>query len=76
VSLCSTLSLAVADPPLVPQDLDKDDYVPEPFRKATPKEVHSLSKQQAQERKIKEKVRIKKLGELGFEVEHSGEVLL
>jgi len=57
------------------QDLDKDDYIPEPYKKASPEEVHSLSIQQAAERKRTEKVKQSKLGELGFEVEHTGEVL-
>ncbi|MCJ1250639.1 SM-like, degradation of cytoplasmic mRNAs and positively regulates transcription initiation [Trapelia coarctata] len=56
-------------------DLDKDDYIPEPYKKAAPEEVHSLSIQQAAERKRLEKVKQLKLGELGFEVEHTGEVL-
>ena len=57
------------------QDLDKDDYVPEPFRKASAEEVHTLSLRQASERKRSDKIRQTKLQELGFEVEHTGEVL-
>ncbi|MCJ1438779.1 SM-like, degradation of cytoplasmic mRNAs and positively regulates transcription initiation [Xylographa pallens] len=56
-------------------DLDKDDYIPEPFRKASAEEVHSLSVARKAERKKGEKVKEKRLGELGFEVEHTGEVL-
>jgi len=56
-------------------DLDKDDYIPEPFRKASAQEVHALSVAQAAERKRMDKVRVKKLGEQGFEVEHAGEIL-
>jgi len=56
-------------------DLDKDDYIPDAFRQATPEEVHQLTKQQIATRKKVEKLRIKKLGALGFEVEHAGEVL-
>jgi len=56
-------------------DLDKDDYIPEPFRKASAEEVHSLSVARKAERKKGEKAKEKRLGELGFEVEHTGEVL-
>ncbi|MCJ1472078.1 SM-like, degradation of cytoplasmic mRNAs and positively regulates transcription initiation [Lambiella insularis] len=56
-------------------DLDKDDYIPEPFRKASPEEVHALSVAQNVERKKGEKLKEKRLGELGFEVEHTGEIL-
>ncbi|MCJ1392462.1 SM-like, degradation of cytoplasmic mRNAs and positively regulates transcription initiation [Xylographa bjoerkii] len=56
-------------------DLDKDDYIPEPFRKASAEEVHSLSVARKAERKKGEKAKEKRLGDLGFEVEHTGEVL-
>jgi len=56
-------------------DLDRDDYIPAPYRRASPEEVHALAKQQIVTRKRNEKVRIKRLGDLGFEVEHAGEVL-
>lgn len=58
------------------QDLDKDDYIPEPYRKASAEEVHALTTQEAQGKKHSEDVRQSKLQELGFEVEHKGEVLL
>lgn len=57
------------------QDLDKDDYVPEPFRKATATEVEALSLQEVQDRKISDKKKQAKLQGLGFEVEHAGEIL-
>ena len=57
------------------QDLDKDDYIPPPYRLAPAAEVHRLILQQAAERKDREKRRQKKLGEHGFEMEHSGEIL-
>lgn len=57
------------------QDLDKDDYIPENYREASAEEVHHLTKEQMNTRKRSEKIRIKKLGALGFEVEHAGEVL-
>jgi U6 snRNA-associated Sm-like protein LSm1 len=56
-------------------DLDKDDYVPEPFKQASPEEVHAIAKEQAAERKRKSKVKSKALGEEGFEAEGAGEVL-
>lgn len=58
------------------QDLDKDDYVPEPYRKASPEEVHQLHVQEMQVRKQSDKTRQARLQELGFEVEHNGEILL
>ncbi|KAI4186288.1 MAG: hypothetical protein L6R41_003588 [Letrouitia leprolyta] len=57
------------------QDLDKDDYIPEPFRKATAEEVHALAVKKNQATKRTDKVRQARLQELGFEAEHSGEVL-
>ncbi|KAI4177455.1 MAG: hypothetical protein LQ343_000436 [Gyalolechia ehrenbergii] len=56
-------------------DLDKDDYIPEPFRKASAEEVHALTVKKNQAMKRSDKVRQAKLQELGFEAEHSGEVL-
>jgi U6 snRNA-associated Sm-like protein LSm1 len=57
-------------------DLDKDDEPPPGYEKAEIEVVHKLAK----ERKIKDatwdKQRLKKLGELGFEGENSGEALL
>jgi len=57
-------------------DLDKDDDPPPGYEKAEVEVVHKLSK----ERKIKdaqrEKNRLKKLAELGFEGENMGEALL
>ncbi|KAL8825911.1 MAG: hypothetical protein Q9170_007609 [Blastenia crenularia] len=57
------------------QDLDKDDYIPEPFRKTSAEEVHALNVKKNQTVKRSDKVRQAKLQELGFEAEHSGEVL-
>lgn len=57
------------------QDLDKDDYIPEPFRKVSPEEVHALTVTLNNEKKQTDKMRAKKLHQLGFEVEHSGEIL-
>ena len=58
------------------QDLDKDDYIPEPYRKATAEEVHALHKKELQTRKHWDRVKQRKLQELGFEVEHTGEIIL
>ena len=57
------------------QDLDKDDYVPAPYRKVSAEEAHALKIKQTQEKKQPDKIRAKKLQELGFEAEHSGEIL-
>ena len=57
------------------QDLDKDDYIPEPYRKVSPEEVHALTVKMNIEKKETDKVRAKKLQKLGFEVEHNGEIL-
>lgn len=56
-------------------DLDKDDYIPDPFRKASAEEVHALTVKKSQAMKRSDKVRQARLQELGFEAEHSGEVL-
>lgn len=57
------------------QDLDKDDYIPEPYRKVSPEEVHALTIKVNHEKKQTDKAREKKLQKLGFEAEHSGEIL-
>ena len=57
------------------QDLDKDDYVPQPFRKVDPDELHAMRSQQKKETGDADKKRAKRLADLGFEMEHSGEVL-
>ncbi|KAL8760888.1 MAG: hypothetical protein Q9184_002953 [Pyrenodesmia sp. 2 TL-2023] len=56
-------------------DLDKDDYIPEPYRKASAEEVHALTVRKSQASKRADKVRRTKLQELGFEAEHNGEIL-
>ena len=77
---CSLESLQVnhriLNNPTLPQDLDKDDYIPEPYRKASPEEVHQLHLKEMQESKRSDKTKQSKLKELGFEVEHNGEILL
>ncbi|KAL8867877.1 MAG: hypothetical protein Q9174_005374 [Haloplaca sp. 1 TL-2023] len=57
------------------QDLDKDDFIPEPFRKASPEEVHALTVKKNHANKRGDKLRQARLQALGFEAEHSGEVL-
>ncbi|KXS93653.1 hypothetical protein AC578_5320 [Pseudocercospora eumusae] len=56
-------------------DLDKDDYIPEPYQLAPAEKVFELKMQQDQKRKKTDKSKLKKLAELGFEGEHAGEVL-
>jgi len=56
-------------------DLDKDDYIPEPYKKASAEEVHTLVVREAEERKKGVKRKQAALGEMGFEVENMGEVL-
>ncbi|KAI4181571.1 MAG: hypothetical protein LQ346_006739 [Caloplaca aetnensis] len=56
-------------------DLDKDDYIPEPYRKASAEEVHALTIRKTQASRRADKVRRSKLQELGFEAEHNGEIL-
>lgn len=57
------------------QDLDKDDYIPEPFREAPPDLVTSLQKKERDERARRDKLKQTKLQALGFEGENSGEIL-
>ena len=57
------------------QDLDKDDDIPEPYRQAPASEVLKLTKQAEERRKRKDKKRSTHLQALGFEPEHSGEIL-
>ncbi|KAI9760242.1 MAG: hypothetical protein M4579_001755 [Chaenotheca gracillima] len=57
-------------------DLDKDDYIPEPFRQTSPEHVFSLQKKEQEERKRTNKSRNERLQALGFEGENMGEVLL
>ena len=57
------------------QDLDKDDYIPEPYRKASPEEVHALTVERNKNTRRSDKIRQAKLQALGFEAEHSGEIL-
>ncbi|TKA32840.1 hypothetical protein B0A50_01066 [Salinomyces thailandicus] len=57
-------------------DLDKDDYIPEPFKEAPVEQVFALKKQEEAAKKGTGKRRNKKLAEHGFEGEHSGEAIL
>ncbi|EER25486.1 U6 snRNA-associated Sm-like protein LSm1, putative [Coccidioides posadasii C735 delta SOWgp] len=56
-------------------DLDKEDDIPEPYRQAPYKEVLEMKQREDSERKRTDKRRGGKLQTLGFEAEHSGEVL-
>src|ERR1700709_1730684 len=57
-------------------DLDKDDDPPPGDEKADIDVVHKLAKENKIKDARREKHRLKKLGELGFEGENSGEALL
>ncbi len=57
-------------------DLDKDDYMPEPFEQAPVEKVFALKKAEDQERKRVEKKKHKRMQELGFEGENQGEAIL
>lgn len=57
------------------QDLDKDDYIPEPFEPAPIEKVFALQKQEQDDRKKRDKRRRAKLQTHGFEGEQSGEAL-
>ncbi|TKA71435.1 hypothetical protein B0A49_04420 [Cryomyces minteri] len=46
-------------------DLDKDDYIPEPYREAPVEQVFALQRKESAERKRKDKVRQGKLAKMG-----------
>ncbi|KAF2460349.1 hypothetical protein BDY21DRAFT_384011 [Lineolata rhizophorae] len=56
-------------------DLDKDDYVPEPYRHASSEEVFAIRKEETEARKKKDSKRQRKLKAMGFDAEHSGEAI-
>ncbi|KAL4968590.1 U6 snRNA-associated Sm-like protein LSm1 [Aspergillus stella-maris] len=56
-------------------DLDKEDDIPPNLIKAPVKEVTDLKKKEDNERKASDKKSNNKLQGLGFEAEHSGEIL-
>ncbi|KAL3456243.1 hypothetical protein BJX64DRAFT_271086 [Aspergillus heterothallicus] len=56
-------------------DLDTEDDIPAHLTKAPFKEVFELKKKEDNERKTKDKKTNNKLQGLGFEAEHSGEIL-
>lgn len=57
-------------------DLDKDDYIPEPFQAAPVEKVFALKKAEDQERKKVDKKKHIKLAALGFEGENHGEAII
>ena len=57
-------------------DLDKDDDSPPGYEKADEDVVHKLAKEKKIRDAKKDKSRLKRLGELGFEGENLGETLL
>lgn len=57
-------------------DLDKDDDAPPGYEKADVALVEKLAKEKKEKDAKREKTRLKKLSELGFEGENAGEILL
>jgi U6 snRNA-associated Sm-like protein LSm1 len=57
------------------QDLDKEDDIPPHIQRASFQEVFELKKKEDGARKVGDKKRHGKLQTLGFEPEHSGEIL-
>jgi U6 snRNA-associated Sm-like protein LSm1 len=57
-------------------DLDKDDDPPPGYEKADIEVVHKLAKEKKAQDAMRDKSRLKKLSELGFEGESTGEILL
>lgn len=57
------------------QDLDREDDIPTTVTKAPFEEVFELKKQEDAQRKSGDKKRNRELQALGFEPEHSGEIL-
>lgn len=57
-------------------DLDKDDEAPPGYEKADVEVVEKLAKEKKEKDARREKIRLKKLSELGFEGENAGEILL
>ncbi|KAI9644303.1 hypothetical protein NHQ30_007660 [Ciborinia camelliae] len=56
-------------------DLDKDDDAPPGYEKADAELVHKLAKEKSARDSKKDKNRLRKLAELGFEGENSGEAI-
>lgn len=57
------------------QDLDREDDIPSTITKAPFEEVFELKKKEDSQRKTGDKKRYTELSALGFEPEHSGEIL-
>jgi hypothetical protein len=57
------------------QDLDREDEIPTSVTKAPFEEVFELKKKEDSQRKAGDKKRHRELSALGFEPEHSGEIL-
>jgi hypothetical protein len=55
--------------------LDKEDDIPAPYHLAPAEEVLRLKDEEDAQRKANDKLRGNKLQTLGFEAEHSGEIL-
>lgn len=56
-------------------DLDKDDDAPPGYERADPDLVHRLVKEREAREAKRDKNRLRKLAELGFEGENSGEAI-
>lgn len=57
-------------------DLDRDDVIPDGYELASVERVHALAKQEQSERSKRDKKKVEKLKDLGFEGENVGEILL
>ncbi|GAB7360453.1 hypothetical protein MBLNU230_g8407t1 [Neophaeotheca triangularis] len=57
-------------------DLDKDDYIPEPYQLGPVDKVFAMKKEADKEQAKVDKRKQKKLATMGFEGEHAGEALL
>lgn len=60
---------------LIQQDLDREDDIPPTLTRAPFEEVFELKKKEDAKRKTGDKKRYDELQALGFEPEHSGEIL-
>ncbi|KAI9805451.1 MAG: hypothetical protein M1825_000702 [Sarcosagium campestre] len=58
------------------KDLDKDDYIPEPYQQAPAEEVQALRKSDEEQKKKADGPRQRQLQRFGFDMENAGEILL
>ncbi|KAF1989074.1 Sm-like ribonucleo protein [Aulographum hederae CBS 113979] len=57
-------------------DLDRDDYIPEPYKLTNQRELHKICKEETIQRKKREVRRARKLRKFGFEGDNGGEGLV